>query len=226
MPAKIKMENTPTKMDYKPVKAWKEKVIIPTYDVGKPEKTLKLLMQRQFHPWEGGEGEGKLHGVQENDIYYWMGCAYEGLGRPEASIACWKKAARGSDTVSPPIYYNDHQPDKILYQGLALLKIKKKREAEAIFHKLIQYGKEHMYDEFKIDYFAVSLPDLLIWEEDLHLKNRMHCHYLMALGELGLGNFEMAIQKFEEVLHTDRYHTGAVLHKSLAQQIQSRLHYL
>ncbi|MCG8322640.1 MAG: hypothetical protein MI921_24280 [Cytophagales bacterium] len=176
------MENTPTKTDHKPVKAWKEKVIIPTYEVGKPEKALKLLMQRQFHPWEGGEGEGKLHGVQEND--------------------------------------------KILYQGLALLKIKKKREAEAIFHKLIQYGKEHMYDEFKIDYFAVSLPDLLIWEEDLHLKNRMHCHYLIALGELGLGNFEMAIQKFEEVLHTDRYHTGAVLHKSLAQQIQSRLHYL
>ena len=30
-------------------------------------------------------GEGKLFGAQENDIFYWKGCAYEGLGETEQS---------------------------------------------------------------------------------------------------------------------------------------------
>ena len=36
---------------------------------------------------------------------------------------------------------------------------------------LIAYGEAHLFDEMKIDYFAVSLPDLLIFEEDLNRKN-------------------------------------------------------
>ena len=41
---------------------------------------------------------------------------------------------------------------------------------------------------FVMDYFAVSLPDLQIWEDDMNKKNRIHCHYLMGLGHLGLDN--------------------------------------
>ena len=38
-----------------------------------------------------------------------------------------------------------------------------------------------------MDYFAVSLPDFLVFDEDLQRRNRIHCHYMMALGLLGLG---------------------------------------
>ena len=235
---------------------------ITLYNIcGNPEKALELIMDRQFHPWEGGEGkvpgqylishiqlarkalcknhfeealnhlqlslsypqnlgEGKLHGARDNDIYYWMGCAYNGLGRFEESVACWEKAADGAGIVTLPLYYNDHQPEKVLYQGLALLKLELKKEAEEIFNKLLKYGKEHMCDKFKIDYFAVSLPDLLIWDEDLNLRNRIYCQYLIGLGELGLGNFDRSIQRFNEVLDEDHYHMGAILHKSIAQQLQ------
>ena len=165
-------------------------------------------------------GEGKLQGGQENDIYYWMGCALNGLGSIGESVDCLEKAAGGPRTISPPLYYNDHQPDKVLYQGLALVKLEREKEAIEIFNKLIDYGKEHITDRFKMDYFAVSLPDLLIWEDDLDLRNRIHCQYLIGLGELGLGNIDSALQKFDEVLNRDRYHTGAILHKSLAKQIQ------
>ena len=36
-----------------------------------------------------------------------------------------------------------------------------------------------------MDYFAVSLPDLQIWEDDMNRKNRVHCNYLMGLGQFG-----------------------------------------
>ena len=36
------------------------------------------------------------------------------------------------------------------------------------FQKLVDHGREHIRDDVKIDYFAVSLPDLLIFEENLN----------------------------------------------------------
>ena len=38
----------------------------------------------------------------------------------------------------------------------------------------------------------MSLPDFLIYDEDYTLKNRAHCNYLMALGNIGLGEPEKA----------------------------------
>ena len=39
----------------------------------------------------------------------------------------------------------------------------------------------------QIDYFAVSLPDLLIFEENLNERNRKHCLFMVSLGLKGLG---------------------------------------
>ena len=37
-----------------------------------------------------------------------------------------------------------------------------------------------------MDYFAVSLPDLAIWDEDLTERNRAHCDLMARLGREGL----------------------------------------
>lgn len=110
------------------------------------------------------------------------------------------------------MFYNDQQPDKIFYQGLALLQLNRETAARSRFNKLIDYGEQHLFDEVKIDYFAVSLPDLLIWDDDLNRRNRQHCRYLIALGQLGLGNKEQARNLFRQVLEEDGYHTGAQVH--------------
>ena len=65
------------------------------------------------------------------------------------------------------MFYNDQQPDKIFYQGLAWEKLGNLDRAHEIFTKLVAYGEAHQDDEIRIDYFAVSLPDLLIFEDDL-----------------------------------------------------------
>lgn len=227
--------------------------------LGNHEKALQLINQRQFHPWEGGEGkvpfqfitanvelakqrikegnfeaaiayleaaqvyphnlgEGKLAGAQENDINYWLGNVYQQLGNCPLASQYWIKAAHGLSSPTAAIFYNDQQPDKIFYQGMALLKLEKHAEAQTRFENLINYGQQHMNDDVKLDYFAVSLPDLLIWEEDLSLRNKIHCNYLIGLGELGFGNLKQANEAFDQVFSEDLYHLPALVHQRIINE--------
>lgn len=153
-------------------------------------------------------GEGKLYGAQENDFYYFMGCAYEKMGQMERAMECWEKATAGPTEPAPALYYNDAKPDKIFYQGLALLKLGRSGQANGRFHKLVSYGEKHLFDKVKMDYFAVSLPDLLIWEDNLDARNVIHCKYMMALGHWGLGDREKALKFLEEIEAMDNNHQG------------------
>ncbi|MBQ9083150.1 MAG: hypothetical protein IJY28_06600 [Clostridia bacterium] len=104
------------------------------------------------------------------------------------------------------MYYNDQPAEMILYQGLA---------ARARLHKLIAYGEKHYYDHVTIDYFAVSLPDLQLFDEDLTLRNRAHCEYLIALGSIGLGDKVRAEKCFAAAQTIDCAHQGVILHRML-----------
>lgn len=157
-------------------------------------------------------GEGKLHGIQENDIFYYLGVAHAGLGDHERAKVFWTKASTGLSEPTSAMFYNDQPPDMIFYQGLARQALGRKGESNAIFRKLVNYGKLHMKDEVKIDYFAVSLPDFLVFEDDLNARNRAHCHYMMALGYLGQGDTGKAQQHFDDVLALNATHLGAIVH--------------
>ncbi len=178
-----------------------------------PSKAIEHLEKAQTYPYN--LGEGKLLGTQENDIFYWLGCAYEKRGEPFEARKNWEIASQGLSDPSPAIFYNDQRPDKIFYQGLALLKLGRKEEAKHRFQNLINYGIEHMNDDVKLDYFAISLPDLLIWEEKLDVRNKVHCQYLIALGELGMKNFKEALLGFDKVLKMDLFHLPATIHKKM-----------
>jgi tetratricopeptide (TPR) repeat protein len=227
--------------------------------LGDYDQALSLLMNRQFHPWEGGEGkasgqyvfslvqlakkyldegdndkaianltmaksyphnlgEGKLYGTQENDIDYWLGRAHEGLNQQEAANQYYTQATIGLDEPSAAVFYNDQQPDKIFYQGLGWKKLGNPEKAVQIFNKLVAYGKAHENDEVKIDYFAVSLPNLLIFDDDLNLRNRIHTYFLQGLGLLGLHQFDAAQAMLGKVLQLDTTHAGAKTHLEMARQ--------
>ncbi len=179
---------------------------------------LRHLEAAEVYPYN--LGEGKLYGIQENDIFYWKGCAYDGIGSSEKAVYFWEKASFGQSKPSEAMFYNDQQPDKIFYQGLALIKLGRTEDANGRFMKLIDYGEKHIFDTAKIDYFAVTLPDLLIWEDDLQKRHTLHCHYLIGLGYLGLHNIEKAISNFKTVLVMDMNHSGASIHMQMAVQLK------
>jgi hypothetical protein len=65
----------------------------------------------------------------------------------------------------------------------------------------------------------VSLPDLLIFEDDLKKRNQIHCQYLCGLGYLGLRNFQTAKQVLSAVLSQDASHFGAKTHLKLLESL-------
>ncbi len=215
------------------------------------QKAYNIIMARQFHPWEGGEGkvttayvqsltglakeaiedenfseaiallqcaksyphnlgEGKLIVAQENELDYWSGVAHLGAGNEEQAKMALESAAAGLSEPTAAWFYNDQKPDTIFYQGLALIKLNKKEEAMKKFELLIDYGKKHLDDEVKMDYFAISLPDMLIWKEDLSQRNKIHCLYLMALGYKGQGADSEANKLTEQILKLYNSHSGAL----------------
>ena len=162
-------------------------------------------------------GEGKLYGVQENDFYYFLGCAYAAKGMADKANQCWEEATKGPQEPAAAMYYNDAKPDKIFYQGLALLKLGRVDEAHGRFYKLINYGKNHLFEDVVMDYFAVSLPDLQIWEGDLNLSNQIHCKYMLALGFYGLGDKKHAERYLKDASRLDKNHLGILSFKSLIE---------
>jgi tetratricopeptide (TPR) repeat protein len=148
---------------------------------------LSLLKETEKYP--ENLGEGKLINTEENDIDYYRGLAYRGLDDEIAAVACFENATRGSSEPQQAFFYNDQQPDRIYYQGLAFAALDNRIEAEKRFRTLIEYGEKHLNDECRMDYFAVSLPDLAIWDEDLNERNKQHCRYMVELGKKGFENF-------------------------------------
>lgn len=153
-------------------------------------KAEELLRKAFVYP--ENLGEGKLEGTKDNHLYYHLGLALEGQGRTAEAEECFRNATLGTDEPAGAMYYNDQPADMILYQGLSYLKLGRIREARARFYRLIDYGERHLNDEVKIQYFAVSLPEFLIFDEDYTMRNRAHCYYLMALGNMGIGDTDKA----------------------------------
>lgn len=227
--------------------------------LGRHDTALTKLLNRRFHPWEGGEGkvtgqyvvarvesgkrllqmkfykeaaemlraafrypdnlgEGKLAGAQENHVHYYLGCAFEAMGDAEQAKRSFEKGSAGLEEPTSAMYYNDQPPDMIYYQGLCWLKRNNRKEAARRFNKLIDYGERHVTDQVKIDYFAVSLPDFLVFEDDLTRRNEIHCRYMMGLGHLGLRQIGPAIEQLQAVLKLNPNHQGAVFHLETIQR--------
>lgn len=155
-------------------------------------------------------GEGKLEGCKDNHVNYYLGIVMEQLGNLEAAQEYFELASVGTDEPAGMMYYYDQPADMIYYQGLAKEKLCQPVAAKTRFNKLLDYGEQHMFDQVKVEYFAVSLPDFLIFDDDLNKRNKAHCHYLIGLARLGQGDREGAAVAFREVVALEPAHQNAI----------------
>ena len=155
-------------------------------------------------------GEGKLLNAQDNDFYYFLGKACQMRGDETTARTYFEKGTAGPTEPAAAMYYNDAKADKIFYAAMCYRELGIEQMARSLFNKLISYGEKHLFDNITMDYFAVSLPDLLVWRGDLTESNRIHCNYMLALGHYGIGNTTKAEQYLRDVISMDINHLGAL----------------
>ena len=179
---------------------------------GDPAEAASLLKRALSYP--ENLGEGRLEGTRDNHLYYHLGLAWEALHDDARAKECYEKATEGAMEVAGMLYYYDQPADMILYQGLAYEKLGDRKAANARYYRLLDYGERHVRDTFRMDYFAVSLPDLSVFETDMTAGNTAHCYYVMGLACLGLRDRERAREMFDRTLALDNSHQNAILYRS------------
>ena len=129
-------------------------------------------------------------------------------GDSDGANKCWSRAAKGrgdfqqmsAQTVSEMTYYG----------AMALRRLGRDEEAAEQFKEILKCSAILSEQQPKIDYFATSLPTMLLFNEDLAGRNRIQALFLEAQALLGLGHPAQAQVKLDEVLSLDPSHAAAV----------------
>jgi hypothetical protein len=106
------------------------------------------------------------------------------------------------------------------WSAMAIRQLGDEDKATALFRLLLDYAENLDQGEPKIDYFATSLPAMLLFRDDLKKRQQIESLFLRAQANLGLGNIVEAEHLFNEILTLDGNHPGAAdllsdLHSSL-----------
>lgn len=184
------------------------------------ERAEQLLNQALQYP--ENLGEGRLEGTKDNDIYYELGVVQEHLNRQDEARKYFELAQIGDNEPAGAMYYYDQPADMILYQALASKKLNQMKQYHTCLNKLQDYGERHLYDQVEDDFFAVSLPDFLIFEDDLTVKNKAHCYYLMGLSNLGAGAYEAAKEDFDRCIALDYNHQKSRWYRGMCKEINEK----
>lgn len=152
------------------------------------------------------------------DVNYWKGCAFRALGRDQEAEDCFTESAEEAGDFAEMAVI-DHSPMSY-YKGLSLQELGKKKQAETLFLSLLEFGKTGLTKAAKIDYFATSLPNLLVFDEDLQQKRDAEQHLLIAMAYQGLGQEEKSLRHLEEVWQFTNSNQDAVnLSNELSQPV-------
>ena len=145
--------------------------------------------------------------ANQSDVYYWLGIALDALGETAEARKRWLAAAS---------YTGDFQAMSVrtfsemtFYSALAQEKLGEVAEAEKLLGELLACAQELQKSEAKIDYFATSLPTMLLFEDDLQHRQETAALFLQAQAHLGLGNRAEAARLLSAVLERDPNHALA-----------------
>jgi len=186
-------------------------------DDGEPRRALSFFEAATTAPANLGEARHLL--ANQSEAYYWIGVAYSRMNNQDEAERWWQRAARrpgdfqdmSVQTVSDKTYWN----------ALALRALGRRSEATDLLRAIGQYSRDLEQREPKIDYFATSLPAMLLFEDDLAQRNRVAAMFLRAQSCLGLGLAEEATALLKAVLSRDGNHsaTADLLQTGLFQRV-------
>ncbi len=139
--------------------------------------------------------------ANQSEAFYWAGIASSVVGDADQANMWWRKAAsRHKDFQNMSV-----QPvsDMTYWSGLALRHLGRDAEAQALFVSIESHANTLENESPKIDYFATSIPTMLLFREDLVRRNLIEAKFLRAQAYLGLDRKPEALVLLRSVLEMD-----------------------
>ena len=164
---------------------------------GRPQEALAHFDVARNYPHNLGEGKHLL--TPEVHLDYFSGLALQQLGRSGEAHEMWKRAAEFECPHTWMTYY----------RAMALAALGRESESRTLIHQMRESAAAQLKTTVKIDYFATSLPNFLLFEDDLQKRNRIECLFMLALADLAEGKPDTATG-MKEVLALDPNHLGAL----------------
>jgi tetratricopeptide (TPR) repeat protein len=161
------------------------------------KEALRHFEEAQQYPENLGEGKHLL--TPENHLHYFAGLARKGIGDVSAACEEFQRARKEQPVLSPMTYY----------RALAERELGREDAGMRLLQQLFEAATRKVESPVTIDYFATSLPNFLLFEDDLQKRNRIDCLFLIGLAHLGLGRAADAEKAFRELLALDVNHLGA-----------------
>ncbi len=151
-----------------------------------------------------------------SDVYYWAGTVCAEEGRDDEARAMWERAATKQGDFQQMSVRS--VSDMTFWTAMAQERLGRTEQARRLFERVREYAEELERRVPKIDYFATSLPTMLLFEEDLALRNQVEAKFLRAQAAYGLKQYAEAEALLNEVLALDRNHMAAA---DLLEQLRS-----
>lgn len=184
---------------------------------GDPAEALRQFTQATDTPESLGEAYHLLQA--KADVNYWLGCAHLALGHDNDAAGLFEMSAGEKGDFSE-MAVTEHSPLSY-YRGLSLIKLGRADEAAALFGEMKTFATRRLGMPAKIDYFATSLPDILVFDEDLQARRNAECHLLLALACKGLDKTGEARGHLEQVFSFTNADAMAVDLKNEMEPINS-----
>jgi hypothetical protein len=165
-------------------------------EAGSHEEALRRFTMALQPPESLGEAPHLLQA--RADVHYWLGRAHRAAGREDEARRFFEMSASEVADFSE-MAVTAHSPLSY-HRGLALRELGRETEARALFADLKRFASERLGRPARIDYFATSLPNLLVFEEDLQARRDAEQHLLIALACHGLGEAAEATTHLRQML--------------------------
>ncbi len=152
-------------------------------------------------------GEARHLLANQSDVHYWLGCALSEQGNAKRARAHLRAAAtfRGDFQEMSVRAFSE----LTYYSALAWEKLGQKAKAKKLLRDLLAYAQKLQKTPARIDYFATSLPTLLLFEDDLQSRQETGALFLQAQARLGLAEDDRAKVLLQTVLKRDPNHALA-----------------
>ncbi|MEO6923268.1 MAG: hypothetical protein ABI142_05535, partial [Bryocella sp.] len=166
-----------------------------------------------------GEAKHLLH--NRADVYFWLGEAQAAVGDAAGAERAYKRSVR--ELHDPQADALRAFSEQTYWSAMALGRLGRSDDARKLLEAMVKAAETMEMEKPVIDYFATSLPNLLLFDDDLAERQRVEARAQRAIALEGLGQSEASRILHDEVAQADPNRIALALVRKPLQRLNETM---